>query len=212
MSKILFDLPSTLGSPGFSRTESKRPRLGRDQLLWVRKEGFVPNPDFTSKLEASFPNKLVPIVVGCQSGARSTPATVMMLHEGYFELPPEESRLVSPTEASDLVTKGWQYLDVRTEEEFSHGHAPGAANIPFFLKGKEGFVPNPDFTSKLEASFPNKLVPIVVGCQSGARSTPATVMMLHEGYANLRNMEGGFPAWVKEGLPSVVEVIEDEGL
>eukprot|EP00798_Chlamydomonas_sp_ICE-L_P011439 gene11439-36018_t len=146
------------------------------------------------------------------SGGASGPFTMDNAMSKYFELPPEESRLVSPTEASDLVTKGWQYLDVRTEEEFSHGHAPGAANIPFFLKGKEGFVPNPDFKSKLEASFPNKLVPIVVGCQSGARSTPATVMMLHEGYANLRNMEGGFPAWVKEGLPSVVEVIEDEGL
>eukprot|EP00798_Chlamydomonas_sp_ICE-L_P019939 gene19939-26647_t len=128
-----------------------------------------------------------------------------------FELPPDVARLISPSEANSLMTKsGVQYLDVRTPEEFVHGHPPGATNIPFMLRGKEGLIPNPDFTSTLEKLLPNRMAPVVVGCQSGARSTPATVMMMHNGYSNMRNLEGGFPAWEKAGLPSVAEIVEVE--
>jgi rhodanese-related sulfurtransferase len=40
-----------------------------------------------------------------------------------------------PAEAGQYNSSGkWQYLDVRTPEEFAGGHAPSAINIPFFLR------------------------------------------------------------------------------
>ncbi len=132
-----------------------------------------------------------------------------------FTLPPTETRLITPGEAESLMSRGLvQYLDVRTPEEFALGHPPGASNVPFQLREGAGMrkalVPNPGFAAALEKTFPNKLTPLVVGCKSGARSTPALVMMLHAGYADVRNQNGGFDAWVKAGLPSVSEVVAAE--
>jgi hypothetical protein len=42
---------------------------------------------------------------------------------------------LSPSEAHAHNSSGtWKYLDVRTVEEFTSGHAPGAFNVPFMLK------------------------------------------------------------------------------
>ena len=98
------------------------------------------------------------------------------------------------------------YLDVRTEIEFMNGHPPGAYNIPFLLDREAGTF-NPQFDAQVQARFPNKMRSIVVGCKAGTRSTPATVMMMHLGYSDVRNQKGGFDAWVKAGLPTVAEVV-----
>lgn len=42
---------------------------------------------------------------------------------------------VSVEEARALYTAGQKYLDVRTQEEFDDGHAPGACCVPVMLKG-----------------------------------------------------------------------------
>lgn len=45
----------------------------------------------------------------------------------------------SASEALDLLQKqGYEYLDVRTVEEFQAGHAPGAVNIPVMVRGPGG--------------------------------------------------------------------------
>ena len=111
------------------------------------------------------------------------------------------------------MTAGAAYLDVRTHEEFNHGHPPSAFNIPFLIKNGSGpgdLIPNPYFASSISSIFPNKLSPIVVGCKNGNRSTPATVMIMHLGHANVVNQAGGFEAWMKAILPSVAEVVDEE--
>jgi len=44
-------------------------------------------------------------------------------------------------------------IDVRTPEEFSAGHVPGAYNVPFLFRGPSGAAPNPEFASTLERHF-----------------------------------------------------------
>ncbi len=107
------------------------------------------------------------------------------------------------------------YLDVRTPEEFSQGHAPGAWNIPIFLADPASgqMTPNPEFTLVCQAVLPPE-TPMVVGCASGIRSQQAIVTLSDFGYDQLSNLRGGFsgrrtpsgelitPGWADSGLPT----------
>ncbi|KAL4435420.1 hypothetical protein ABPG77_006182 [Micractinium sp. CCAP 211/92] len=104
--------------------------------------------------------------------------------------------------ASELMQgEGYAYADVRTAEEFGGGHAPGACNVPVMLKGPAGMSPNPEFVKQFEKAFPEKTAPIVVGCLSGKRSLMAAELLSAAGYTNLKNVEGGYQAWMGAGLP-----------
>ena len=86
------------------------------------------------------------------------------------------------------------YIDVRTAQEFSNGHATGAVNIPVaFADPARGMVLNPDFISVVEKNF-SKDKQIIVGCQAGPRSTRAAGMLLEAGYQDVFNLLGGFGA------------------
>lgn len=43
--------------------------------------------------------------------------------------------------AHELLQAGHRYLDVRTAEEFSAGHAAGAVNVPYMFRVGSGFAP-----------------------------------------------------------------------
>jgi rhodanese-related sulfurtransferase len=119
---------------------------------------------------------------------------------------------VSPEEARALLEEsGWVYVDVRTEEEFAAGHAPGAFNVPSKLAGPPGMKPNPDFLAVMSSVFP-KDTKIVVGCRSGARSLAAAKDLAAGGYRNVVDLRTGWegsrdafgrlePGWCKKGLP-----------
>jgi hydroxyacylglutathione hydrolase len=79
-------------------------------------------------------------------------------------------------------------LDVRGATEFEAGHLPGARNIPV------GYL-----TDHL-AELPRD-TPLVLHCQSGARSAIAGSVLGAHGFANVLNMTGGFVAWAGAGLP-----------
>ncbi|MGO9607311.1 MAG: rhodanese-like domain-containing protein [Candidatus Binataceae bacterium] len=84
------------------------------------------------------------------------------------------------------------YVDVRTEGEFSQGHAAGAINIPVvFIKGPGQMQLNPDFVEIAEKVLP-KGKKLVVGCQAGGRSMRACEMLEDAGYTDLTNVTGGF--------------------
>lgn len=110
---------------------------------------------------------------------------------------------IAVSEAATLTDSGatWTFLDVRTVEEFSAGHAPGAVNIPVATKGAAGMVPNDGFLQLVRAEFPDKDAWLVVGCKSGMRSRKACNMMTEDGYQNLVNVAGGFDAWTAAQLP-----------
>jgi rhodanese-related sulfurtransferase len=80
------------------------------------------------------------------------------------------------------------FVDVRSPSEFRGGHVPGAICLPL------------DQLEKDPSSLPrDKLV--ILGCQTGRRSTQAAQMLAARGFENLLELEGGFSAWAAAGLP-----------
>ncbi|HEX9795265.1 MAG TPA: rhodanese-like domain-containing protein [Planctomycetota bacterium] len=113
---------------------------------------------------------------------------------------------IDPDAAKALLDSGadWQYLDVRTPEEFARGHAPGACNVPAFLPDASGrMAPAADFLVRVAERFPAS-TPLVVGCASGVRSVHACHALAAAGYSELANLQGGFHG-SRDALGQVVE-------
>jgi rhodanese-related sulfurtransferase len=120
---------------------------------------------------------------------------------------------ISPKEASDKITEGWTYVDVRTTEEFEAGHPAGSVNVPLMLGGSGRMTPNPDFLLVMKAAF-DKDDKIIVGCKAGGRSIRAAQMLLAEGFTQVIDQRAGWdgvmgpfgnvtePGWSRVGLPS----------
>uniref|UniRef100_A0A0D9VB28 Rhodanese domain-containing protein n=1 Tax=Leersia perrieri TaxID=77586 RepID=A0A0D9VB28_9ORYZ len=82
---------------------------------------------------------------------------------------------VDVTAASDLITSaGHRYVDVREK--------------------------NPLFVEQF-SSLVSKEEDVVVGCQSGKRSELACIDLLNAGFKNVKNMGGGYIAWLDKGFP-----------
>jgi phage shock protein E len=88
---------------------------------------------------------------------------------------------VSGEEARKLVGDGATLIDVRSAGEFSGGHIDGAANIPV------------DALARRVSEIP-KDKPVVLYCQSGARSSRAAEMLKSQGYQSVHNL-GGMGRW-----------------
>jgi len=93
-----------------------------------------------------------------------------------------ESRDISNAELKDFVAKGARLIDVRTAGEFTGGHIEGAGNVPVG-----------DVTSK-SGSWDEK-TPIVVYCQTGARSLNAFQYLRTHGFEHVYNLPGGVSGW-----------------
>ena len=79
-------------------------------------------------------------------------------------------------------------IDVRGQSEWEGGHIPGAVLIPLgYLDDRRGELRNE--------------VPVVVHCQSGARSAMAASLLQRRGVKSVMNLRGGFAAWRAEGYP-----------
>ncbi len=81
-------------------------------------------------------------------------------------------------------------LDVRTTDEFTAGHVPGARNIPLG-----------DLSAHLGDLEASKAAPIYVICESGGRSAKATRLLLDAGFKGPVNVAGGTGAWRTAGHP-----------
>ena len=93
--------------------------------------------------------------------------------------------LLSPSDVAGNATA--QIVDVRGAAEYAAGHIPGAVNIP---------LPElPDRVSELPAG------PIVLHCQAGTRSAIAASVVRAAGRDDVSDMEGGYAAWKRAGLP-----------
>jgi hydroxyacylglutathione hydrolase len=80
-----------------------------------------------------------------------------------------------------------QIVDVRSPEEWSKGHLPGAIHIPLAQL--------PDRAGELDAS-----APIVLQCKGGGRSSIATSFLQSRGITGVSNLADGFDAWVAQGF------------
>ncbi|CAG7860597.1 hypothetical protein IGI04_033798 [Brassica rapa subsp. trilocularis] len=111
---------------------------------------------------------------------------------------------VSVIDAHELLQAGHRYLDVRTPEEFSQGHATGAINVPYMNRGNFfafWMSKNPNFLEQVSSHF-GKGDEVLVGCQSGGRSLRATAELLDAGFTGVKDISGGYSAWTQNGLPT----------
>lgn len=81
-------------------------------------------------------------------------------------------------------------IDVREPNEFPKSHIENAINIPL---------------GKLEEKLPSlekyKTCPVIVTCQTGARSVPACKALIKAGFEQVFNMTGGMQFWEENKLP-----------
>ena len=98
-----------------------------------------------------------------------------------------------PAEADVRVRAGAMLLDVREQDEWDAGHAPGADHVPMSEV--------PGDIGRLSVA-----PEILVICRSGARSRKVVGWLRTQG-VNSVNVAGGMQSWAQAGLP----VIRDDG-
>lgn len=81
-------------------------------------------------------------------------------------------------------------VDVCEADEFATGHVGGARNVPLN-----------QLEDKLAATVKNKALPLILVCQTGARSGRAVAVAKKLGYENAQSMAGGLKAWAAANLP-----------
>lgn len=79
-------------------------------------------------------------------------------------------------------------LDVREPEEYTHGHVPGALNLP-----------QADLASRLDELPRDR--PLLAVCRSGARSLRAAQFLKQMGFEQVASVKGGTEAWHEAGKP-----------
>jgi len=98
---------------------------------------------------------------------------------------------LSPTDAVQLINREKAVLvDVSETGEFAAGHIVGAKNIPLG-----------ELEAKLVAAVKNKTLPLILVCQTGARSGRALVIAKKLGYDQAQSLGGGLTAWKAASLP-----------
>ena len=111
------------------------------------------------------------LLAGC--GAQSEEST-------YRQINAEEAAAMMEEESSYII------LDVRTAQEYSEKHIPGAINIPNETIGTEDI-----------PELPDKEQLILVYCRSGNRSKQASEKLVKQGYTNIVEF-GGINDWTGE--------------
>ena len=98
---------------------------------------------------------------------------------------------LDPASAVQLINreKG-VVIDVCDPTEFAVGHVGGAKNIPLA-----------ELESKLGTAVKNKAFPLILVCQTGARSARAVATAKKLGYEKAQSLAGGLAGWKAANLP-----------
>ncbi len=103
---------------------------------------------------------------------------------------------VSPSDAVLLINReNAVVIDVRTVAEFAQGHVTDSRNIPL-----------DELDARLAELARYKDKPLLINCQTGARSASACSVLKKGGFSKLHKIEGGINAWVQAKLPLIKEV------
>jgi rhodanese-related sulfurtransferase len=96
---------------------------------------------------------------------------------------------ISPAEAETAVSKAYsQFVDVRSPEEYSSGHAGRSVNVPLDKLAGE--------LDRFEKSEPVYLI-----CETGGRSQQAAEIFKNAGFKSVLSVKGGTVAWRQADLP-----------
>lgn len=110
---------------------------------------------------------------------------------GYESISP----LIAVTKMNDDKTV---IIDVREPHEFLKSHIENAVNIPL---GK--------LDEKLPSLEKHKTHPLIVICQTGARSVPACKTLTKVGFGQVFHMQGGMQSWEENKLPIKISKTRD---
>lgn len=116
---------------------------------------------------------IIYIVTGCTPKVEKE----NKMQNTYKQITMEEAKEVMKNESEIII------LDVRTGEEFSEGHIPGAINLANEAIGEEEI-----------PQLPDKDQMILVYCRSGNRSKQASEKLVDLGYTNVVEF-GGILDW-----------------
>ena len=98
---------------------------------------------------------------------------------------------LDPAAAVQLINREKAVVvDVCEPAEFAAGHVGGAKNIPLA-----------DLEGKLASAVKNKSLPLILVCQSGARSGRAVAIAKKLGYEKAQSLGGGMASWKAANLP-----------
>lgn len=90
--------------------------------------------------------------------------------------------------AREMWRAGDTVIDVRSPDEYAHGHIAGALNVPIdtLPKGVDGLPAGP----------------LITACSAGGRAGRAAEILAAAGRTAF-SIEGGTKAWQRAGLPTV---------
>lgn len=98
---------------------------------------------------------------------------------------------LSPAAAVQLINREKAVvIDICEPGEFAAGHVVGSRNIPMG-----------ELQAKLAGVVKNKALPLILVCQSGARSGRALAIAKKLGYEQAQSLGGGLSAWKAANLP-----------
>ncbi|HEV7171610.1 rhodanese-like domain-containing protein [Pedococcus sp.] len=103
------------------------------------------------------------------------------------------ARMSIPQIAVHEVSDDAVVLDVREQDEWDAGHAPGAVHIPL------GELP-----SRLDELPDSDTAPLAVACRGGGRSARAVAWLSQQGF-DVANLDGGMKAWESAGKQLVAD-------
>ncbi|MDI1461738.1 rhodanese-like domain-containing protein [Catellatospora sp. KI3] len=83
-------------------------------------------------------------------------------------------------------------LDVREDEEWNAGHAPGAVHLPMM-----------EIPARMTEVPQDRAV--VVVCRVGGRSGQVVAYLRQQGWDNVTNLDGGMMGWAAAGRPLVAD-------
>jgi rhodanese-related sulfurtransferase len=116
----------------------------------------------------------------------------VLLIQDLIESAFRKHKTVTPQQAVLLMNDDKTVVvDVREPNEFADGHIQGARNIPLAKIEERG-------AFELEGF---KQSPIIVACQSGTRSGPASKKLTGLGFSEVYELQGGMVAWGEQNLP-----------
>lgn len=135
---------------------------------------------------------LIVVFTVAACGGKKVYMTPMEAQKDMVAIAQSEITEITPAQLKEWQDSGkeFAFYDVRTRKEFAGGYIEGATNIPRGLI--EFLIP------KVEQDNAKTLV---IMCKSGGRGALATKTLQDMSYKEVYNLQGGFMAWEKAGLP-----------